>query len=96
MADGLQEAPFVTDKFQNEYTDCETACFAARKRGHSSVQQQNRNQKILPRYLTERFAIALDQGTRDEARRVPQVMEICGNLASFLAADEPLLEGCWN
>lgn len=43
VADRLQEAPFVTDKFQNEYTDCETAHFAARKWGHSSVQQQNCN-----------------------------------------------------
>lgn len=43
VADGLQEAYFVTDKFQNEYTDRETACFAARKWGHSSVQQQNCN-----------------------------------------------------
>lgn len=43
VADGLQEPPFVTDKFQNEHTDCETARFAARKWGHSSVQEQNCN-----------------------------------------------------
>lgn len=60
VADGLQEAYFVSDKFQNKYIDCETACFAARKWGRSSVQQQKCNQKILPRYFTGSFTIALD------------------------------------
>lgn len=60
MADGLQEADFVSDKFQNKYIDCETACSAARKWGRSSVQQQKCNQKILPRYFTGSFTIALD------------------------------------